>query len=145
VPTSSDHERTVRGAGLRVTRPRLAVLTVVHGHPHADTRSILALVRHDYGAVSHQAGYDVLRDLTDAGLIRRFQPPGSVARYEARVGDHHHHLVCRSCGAIADVDGAVGDAPCLAPADRSGYAITDAEVIFWGRCPKCAAAMTPSG
>jgi Fur family ferric uptake transcriptional regulator len=135
----------VRGAGLRVTRPRLAVLSVVHDHPHADTHSVLALVRRDFGEVSHQAGYDVLRDLTDAGLIRRFQPSGSVARYEARVGDNHHHLVCRSCGAIADVDGAVGDAPCLTPPDGSGYEINDAEVIYWGRCPECVAASTSSG
>jgi Fur family ferric uptake transcriptional regulator len=95
--------------------------------------------------VSHQAVYDVLRDLTDAGVVRRFQPTGSVARYEARVGDNHHHVVCRSCGAIDDVDCAVGDAPCLTPADGSGYEIGEAEVIYWGRCPACAAAATPSG
>jgi Fur family ferric uptake transcriptional regulator len=135
----------VRGAGLRVTRPRLAVLSVVHDHPHADTHSVLAFVRREFGEVSHQAGYDVLRDLTDAGLIRRFQPSGSVARYEARVGDNHHHLVCRSCGAIADVDGAAGGAPCLTPPGGSGYEINDAEVIYWGRCPECVAASTSSG
>jgi Fur family transcriptional regulator, stress-responsive regulator len=127
----------LRGAGLRVTRPRLAVLTVVHDHPHTDTESIIAAVRKEFGRVSHQAVYDVLHALTAAGLVRRFQPSGSVARYEARARDNHHHVVCRSCGAIADVDGAVGDAPCLTPPDGSGYEISDAEVIYWGRCPDC--------
>jgi Fur family transcriptional regulator, stress-responsive regulator len=139
---SSDYERMVRGAGLRVTRPRVAVLAAVHDHPHADTHSILAVVRRDTGEVSHQAVYDVLRDLTDAGLVRRFQPTGSLARYEARVGDNHHHVVCRSCGAIVDVDCAIGDAPCLTPADDAGFEINEAEVTYWGRCPACAAATT---
>ena len=133
----------LRGAGLRVTRPRLAVLSAVHDHPHADTDSIITAVRQGIGQVSHQAVYDVLHALTAAGLVRRFQPSGSVARYEARVRDNHHHVVCRSCGAIADVDGAVGDALCLTPPDGSGYEINDAEVIYWGRCPDCVAA-TPS-
>jgi Fe2+ or Zn2+ uptake regulation protein len=145
VPTSPDYERTVRGAGLRVTRPRLAVLSAVHDHPHADTHSIIAVVRRDHGEVSHQAVYDVLRDLTDAGLVRRFQPTGSLARYEARVGDNHHHVVCRSCGAIVDVDCAIGGAPCLTPVDDSGYEIGEAEVIYWGRCPECVAATTSGG
>jgi Fur family transcriptional regulator, stress-responsive regulator len=135
----------LRGAGLRVTRPRLAVLSAVHGHPHADTDSIITVVREEFGRVSHQAVYDVLHALTAAGLVRRFQPSGSVARFEARVRDNHHHLVCRSCGAIADVDGAVGDAPCLTAPDGSGYEINGAEVIYWGRCPECVAATTPSG
>ncbi len=135
----------VRGAGLRVTRPRLAVLSAVHDHPHADTHSIIGVVRHDHGQVSHQAVYDILRDLTHAGLIRRFQPAGSQPLYEARVGDNHHHAICRSCGAIVDVDCAVGDAPCLTPADGAGYEIGEAEVIYWGRCPTCAAATTSSG
>jgi Fur family ferric uptake transcriptional regulator len=135
----------VRGAGLRVTRPRLAVLSAVHDQPHADTHSIIAVVRRDYGEVSHQAVYDVLRDLTDAGLVRRFQPTGSLARYEARVGDNHHHVVCRACGAIADVDCVIGDAPCLTPADDSGYEVSEAEVTYWGRCPRCAAATTSGG
>jgi Fur family transcriptional regulator, stress-responsive regulator len=143
VPTSSDYERMLRWAGLRVTRPRLAVLSAVHDHPHADTDSIITAVRQGIGQVSHQAVYDVLHALTAAGLVRRFQPSGSVARYEARVRDNHHHVVCRSCGAIADVDGAVGDALCLTPPDGSGYEINDAEVIYWGRCPDCVAA-TPS-
>src|SRR5690242_17741345 len=98
VPTSSDLERMVRGVGLRVTRPRVAVLAAVHEHPHADTLSIIGVVRKSVGAVSHQAVYDVLSTLTDAGLVRRVQPTGSLARYEARVGDNHHHAVCRSCG-----------------------------------------------
>jgi Fur family transcriptional regulator, stress-responsive regulator len=137
VPTASDFERMVRGAGLRVTRPRLAVLNAVHDHPHADTDSIIGVVRADLGEVSHQAVYDVLRALTDAGLLRRIQPMGSVARYEARIGDNHHHIVCRSCGAIADVDCAVGFTPCLTATDDSGYEIDEAEVVYWGRCPQC--------
>src|ERR687894_1442106 len=140
VPTASDFERILRGVALRVTRPRVAVLSAVHGHPHADTDSIIEVVRADLGRVSHQAVYDVLHALTAAGLVRRIQPPGSVARYEARVGDNHHHVVCRSCGAIADVDCAVGYTPCLTAADDSGYEIDEAEVIYWGRCPECAAA-----
>jgi Fe2+ or Zn2+ uptake regulation protein len=135
----------LRGAGLRVTRPRLAVLSAVHDHPHADTDSIITAVREEFGRVSHQAVYDVLHALTAAGLVRRFQPSGSVARYEARVRGNHHHVVCRSCGAIADVDGAVGNAPCLTPPDASGYDIGEAEVIYWGRCPECVAATTSSG
>jgi Fur family transcriptional regulator, stress-responsive regulator len=135
----------LRGAGLRVTRPRLAVLSVVHDHPHADTDSIITAVRQEFGQVSHQAVYDVLHALTAADLVRRFQPSGSVARYEARVRDNHHHVVCRSCGAIADVAGAVGDAPRLTAPDGSGYEIDDAEVIYWGRCPECVAATTSSG
>jgi Fe2+ or Zn2+ uptake regulation protein len=127
----------VRQAGLRVTRPRTAVLAAVHAYPHADTDSILRVVRRDHGDVSHQAVYDVLRVLTETGLVRRIQPTGSLARYEARVGDNHHHVVCRSCGAIADVDCAVGPAPCLTAVDDAGYAIDEAEVIYWGRCPRC--------
>jgi Fur family ferric uptake transcriptional regulator len=128
----------LRDAALRVTRPRLAVLAAVHDHPHADTDSITQAARRDSGGVSHQAVYDVLRTLTDAGLIRRIQPSGSVARYEARVGDNHHHVVCRSCGAITDVDCAVGESPCLTASDGAGYQIDEAEVIYWGRCPACA-------
>jgi Fur family transcriptional regulator, stress-responsive regulator len=140
VPTTSDFERVLRGAALRVTGPRVAVLRAVHEHPHADTDSIIGAVREDVGVVSHQAVYDVLRVLTAAGLVRRIQPMGSVARYEARAGDNHHHVVCRSCGAIADVDCAVGYVPCLTAADDAGYEIDEAEVIFWGRCPDCAGA-----
>jgi Fur family ferric uptake transcriptional regulator len=139
VPTASDLERMLRHAGLRVTRPRTAVLSAVHDHPHADTDSIIGVVRRDYGDVSHQAVYDVLRALTATGLVRRIQPTGSLARYEARVGDNHHHVVCRSCGDIVDVDCAVGEAPCLTASDVAGYAIDEAEVIYWGRCPECMA------
>lgn len=141
MPTAPDFERTLRGAALRVTRPRIAVLTAVHGHPHADTDSIIGVVREDLGEVSHQAVYDVLRALTAAGLVRRIHPSGSVARYEARVGDNHHHMVCRSCGAIADVDCAVGAAPCLTASDDRGYAIEEAEVIYWGLCAGCSAVL----
>ena len=138
----------LRRADLRVTRPRVAVLSAVHDHPHADTDSIIGIVRAGLGGVSHQAVYDVLRALTAAGLLRRIEPPGSVARYEARVGDNHHHVVCRSCGAIADVDCAVGEAPCLTAADGHGYAIDEAEVVYRGICPACSsrpASARPTG
>lgn len=139
VPATSECERMLRGAALRVTRPRVAVLTAVHDHPHADTRSIIGIVREDSGQVSHQAVYDALRALTAAGLVRRIQPSGSSARYESGAGNDHQHIVCRSCGAISDVDGAVGATPCLtAPADH-GFAIDEAEVIYWGLCPACTA------
>lgn len=140
MPTTSDFELMLRGADLRVTRPRLAVLSAVHEHPHADTDSIIRVVRSDLGEVSHQAVYDVLRALTSARLLRRIQPAGSVARYEARVGDNHHHVVCRSCGAIADVDCATGTAPCLEASDDHGFVIDEAEVTYWAQCPDCAAA-----
>ena len=139
--STAELARLLRGAGLRVTRPRLAVFAVVRQHPHADTDTLLELVRREFGNVSHQAVYDVLRALTDTGLTRRIQPTGSVARYEARVGDNHHHVVCRSCGAIADVDCAVGEAPCLTAVDDAGYQIDEAEVIYWGRCPACMTAV----
>ena len=140
MPTSSDFEYSLRGAALRVTRPRVAVLTAVNDHPHADTDSIIRVVREDLGEVSHQAVYDVLRALTAAGLVRRIQPSGSVARYESRVGDNHHHVVCRSCGAIEDVDCAVGGPPCLTASDDHGFAIDEAEVIYWGLCLDCSTA-----
>ena len=140
MPTTSDPGSRLRGAALRVTRPRVAVLSVLHEHPHADTETLLAATRARLGSVSHQAVYDVLRALTDAGLVRRFQPAGSVARYEVRTGDNHHHLVCRSCGAIVDVDCAVDAAPCLTPSDDAGYEVDEAEVVYWGSCPMCAAA-----
>jgi Fur family ferric uptake transcriptional regulator len=131
----------LREASLRVTRPRLAVLDAVHAHPHADTDSIIRSVRGGLPEVSHQAVYNSLNALTAAGLIRRIQPMGSVARYESRVNDNHHHVVCRTCGVIADVDCAVGDAPCLVAANDSGrldgFQIDEAEVIYWGLCPAC--------
>lgn len=142
MPTASDYERLLRGADLRVTRPRLAVLAAVHQHPHADTDSLIGAVRTDLGEVSHQAVYDVLRALTGAGLVRRIQPTGSVARYESEVGDNHHHVVCRSCGAIADVDCAVAETPCLTAPNDQGYVIDEAEVIYWGLCPACATTST---
>ena len=140
MPATAELERMLRGASLRVTRPRLAVLAAVHDHPHADTHSIIGCVREDLGEVSSQAIYDVLRALTDAGLVRRIEPAGSVARYESRVGDNHHHVVCRSCGVIADVDCAVGRTPCLTASDGRGFAIDEAEVVYWGMCPDCSTA-----
>jgi Fur family ferric uptake transcriptional regulator len=140
VPHTPELERRLREAALRVTRPRVAVLSAVHDHPHADTDSIIRAVRASLGEVSHQAVYDVLRALTAAGLVRRLQPSGSVARYEARVGDNHHHVVCRSCGTIADVECAVGAAPCLAAAEDHGFVIDEAEVTYWALCPDCAVA-----
>jgi len=135
-----DFRQLLQGASLRVTRPRVAVLTAVYAHPHADTDSIIRAVRTDLSDVSHQAVYDSLNALTDAGLVRRIQPSGSVARYESRVGDNHHHVVCRGCGVIGDVDCVVGDAPCLTASDDHGFTIDEAEVVFWGLCPDCASA-----
>jgi Fur family ferric uptake transcriptional regulator len=142
VSPTLDVEQLLRGAALRVTRPRVAVLAAVYEHPHADTDSIIGVVRADLGEVSHQAVYDVLRALTAAGLVRRIQPSGSVARYESRVGDNHHHVVCHSCGAIADVDCAVGAKPCLTASDDRGFAIDEAEVVYWGLCPVCSTALS---
>jgi Fur family ferric uptake transcriptional regulator len=115
----------------------VAVLTAVHHHPHADTDSIIRLVHEELEGVSTQAVYDVLRALTVSGLVRRIEPAGSVARYESRVGDNHHHVVCRSCGDIADVDCAVGDTPCLTASNDHGFQIDEAEVTYWGLCPTC--------
>jgi Fe2+ or Zn2+ uptake regulation protein len=140
VPTTVDYEQMLRDAELRVTRPRVAVLTAVFDHPHADTASLIEAVRGDLGDVSPQAVYDVLRALTDADLLRRIEPAGSVARYESRVADNHHHLICRGCGVIADVDCAVGDTPCLTASETHGFTIDEAEVIYWGTCPDCATA-----
>uniref|UniRef100_UPI003341C3C2 Fur family transcriptional regulator n=2 Tax=Actinomadura sp. OS1-43 TaxID=604315 RepID=UPI003341C3C2 len=142
--TTVEYQQMLRGAALRVTRPRVAVLSAVHAHPHADTDSLIDAVRRDVPKVSHQAVYDSLRALTAAGLVRRIQPSGSVARYEARVGDNHHHIVCRSCGAIADADCAVGEAPCLTAPDDSGFTIDEAEVVYWGLCSACSARSSSS-
>jgi len=144
VPAVEELEAMLRGVDLRVTRPRVAVLGVVHEHPHADTHSIVDLTRAQLGEVSQQAVYDVLSALSDTGLVRRIQPPGSVARYESRVGDNHHHLVCRSCGTIEDVDCAVGEAPCLTAHDDHGFTIDEAEVVYLGLCPACKSAVTTS-
>ncbi|GAA2552159.1 Fur family transcriptional regulator [Winogradskya consettensis] len=135
---TSDFEAQLRAVSLRVTRPRLAVLTALRDHPHIDTDTTIALVRGEHPAISHQAVYDVLRALTDAGLVRRIQPTGATARYESRVGDNHHHVVCRSCGAIADVECAAGHAPCLTASNDQGFVIDEAEVVYWGTCPGCA-------
>jgi Fur family transcriptional regulator, stress-responsive regulator len=136
---TSDYADELRTADLRVTRPRLAVLEAVRAHPHADTDTIFGAVRASLPDVSRQAVYDVLAVLTTAALIRRIQPSGSVARYESRVGDNHHHVVCRSCGVIADVDCAVGEAPCLNASDPNGFLVDEAEVVYWGLCPDCSA------
>jgi Fur family transcriptional regulator, stress-responsive regulator len=144
VSSTSDYAERLRVADLRVTRPRIAVLEAVHAHPHADTETIFSSVRNGLPDVSRQAVYDVLNALTAVGLVRRIQPLGLVARYESRVGDNHHHVVCRTCGVIADVDCAVGDAPCLTPSDDNhaldGFVLDEAEVIYWGICPDCSTA-----
>jgi Fur family transcriptional regulator, stress-responsive regulator len=146
--TSTDYSAQLRRADLRVTRPRVAVLEAVDAHPHADTETILSAVRTGLPDVSRQAVYDVLNALTAVGLLRRIQPLGMVARYESRVGDNHHHVVCRSCGIIADIDCAVGEAPCLTPSDDDnvleGFVLDEAEVIYWGLCPDCSAANSRS-
>jgi Fur family transcriptional regulator, stress-responsive regulator len=145
---SVDYAAQLRAADLRVTRPRVAVLEAVHSHPHADTETILTAVRTGQPDVSRQAVYDVLNALTAVGLVRRIQPLGMVARYESRVGDNHHHVVCRSCGVIADIDCAVGEAPCLTPLDDDnvldGFVLDEAEVIYWGLCPDCSTSVSGS-
>lgn len=129
----------LRTAGLRVTRPRLAVLEVLHCGGHLDVDEIATRVRGRIESVSTQAIYDVLGALSRAGLARRIEPAGSPARYEARVGDNHHHVVCRGCGEIADIDCTIGEAPCLDPDTARGYQVDEAEVTFWGLCPGCQA------
>jgi Fe2+ or Zn2+ uptake regulation protein len=141
---TSDFEAQLRAVSLRVTRPRLAVLAALRDHPHVDTHTVIELVCADLPTVSHQAIYDVLRALTDTSLVRRIQPAGATARYECRVGDNHHHVVCRSCGAIADVDCAVGHTPCLTASDDRGYVVDEAEVVYWGTCPDCSAERSSS-
>ncbi|MFE7742217.1 Fur family transcriptional regulator [Nocardia sp. NPDC057455] len=133
----ADPREWLRAAGLRVTAPRVAVLDAVVARPHADADTVAATVREALGSVSTQAVYDVLHACVRAGILRRIEPAGSSARYETRIGDNHHHLVCRSCGAVADVDCAVGRAPCLDPSDAHGFVIDEAEVVFWGMCPTC--------
>jgi Fur family ferric uptake transcriptional regulator len=131
----------LRRAGLRVTSSRLAVLTALAtGEPHSSVDALVSAVRERLGDSSSQTVYNVLRTFTDFGLVRRIEPAGQPGLYELRVGDNHHHVVCRSCGAIADVACAVGEAPCLTPIDDAGYEIDEAEVIYWGRCPACVAA-----
>jgi len=132
-----DQAALLRRHGVQVTAQRLAVLRVVSEQSHITAADIDAAVRAEIGAVSLQAVYDALGVLTDKGIIRRIQPAGSAARYEGRVGDNHHHLICRRCNRMVDVDCAVGLAPCLTAADDLGYEIDEAEVIYWGRCPDC--------
>lgn len=129
----------LRRHGLQVTAQRLAVLKAVSTHPHVTADGVAEVAKADIGAISRQAVYDALAALVDKGLIRRIQPVGSPARYEDRVGDNHHHLICRVCGHVVDVDCAVGAAPCLTAAEDMGYEIDEAEVIYWGRCPECLA------
>lgn len=133
-PNTADE---LRGAGLRVTAARVALLETVRDGDHLGVEAIASGVRDRVGHISLQAVYEALHALTGVGLIRRIEPPGSPARFEGRVGDNHHHLVCRSCGAVADVDCAVGEAPCLAASDDRGFSIDEAEVIYWGLCPAC--------
>jgi Fe2+ or Zn2+ uptake regulation protein len=133
-PTTAEE---LRGAGLRVTAARVALLETVRGGDHLGVEAIASGVRDRVGHISLQAVYEALHALTTAGLVRRLEPPGSPARFEGRVGDNHHHLVCRSCGVVVDVDCAVGHAPCLTAADDRGFTVDEAEVIYWGLCPDC--------
>lgn len=135
----TDYGALLREVGLRVTSPRLAVLAVVEGRPHISAEDVAAEVRERLGAVSTQTVYDALRVCTDVGLTRRIEPAGSPARYERRTGDNHHHLVCRHCGRIEDVDCAIGHAPCLQAEHDHGFEIDEAEVMYWGICPGCRA------
>jgi Fur family transcriptional regulator, stress-responsive regulator len=136
-PTAAEE---LRGAGLRVTAARLALLETVRQGDHLGVEAITSGVRDRIGQVSFQAVYDALHALTAAGLVRRIEPAGSPARFEGRVGDNHHHVVCRSCGVVADVDCAVGQAPCLTASDDHGFSIAEAEVLYWGLCPSCSTA-----
>jgi Fur family transcriptional regulator, stress-responsive regulator len=134
---SIDPVELLRQKGFNVTAQRLAVMRAVAATPHLTADEVAEVVRADIGAISHRAVYDAVGALADKGLLRRIQPAGSPARYEARVGDNHHHLICRSCGRMVDVDCAVGEVPCLTASDDAGYEIDEAEVIYWGRCPAC--------
>lgn len=136
--------RELRSVGLRVTAPRVAVLRALRRSPHADTDTVIAMVRSECGAVSPQAIYNVLGALVRAGLARRIEPAGSPALYEVRVGDNHHHVVCRRCGETADIDCAIGRRPCLTPSESHGYLLDEAEVTFWGICPRCQRASEPT-
>jgi Fur family transcriptional regulator, stress-responsive regulator len=139
----TDLAALLREHGLRVTGQRLAVLRSVHAEPHTTAEAVAESVRAELGAISLQGVYDALHALVDAGLVRRIQPAGSPARFEARVRDNHHHLICRDCGQVADVDCAVGTPPCLAPEQDHGFLVDEAEVLYWGRCARCAAAGPP--
>jgi Fe2+ or Zn2+ uptake regulation protein len=132
-----DRAALLRARGVQVTAQRLAVMRAVADHPHRTADEIEQVVRTDLGTISRQAVYDALGTLAEHRLVRRIQPAGSASRYEDRVGDNHHHLICRSCGRTVDVDCAVGDVPCLTASDDAGYEVDEAEVIYWGRCPDC--------
>lgn len=134
---ATDTERRLKLAGLRVTVPRRTVLDVLAEHPHSTAAAIESYATRRIGHVSTQAIYDVLSACARAGLVRRIEPAGSAALYETRTGDNHHHLVCRMCGTVHDVDCAVGEQPCLAPESDAGFDVTEAEVVFWGYCPRC--------
>lgn len=138
-PTREQLVALVRSAGLRVTASRVSVLLALARHPHADTDTVIGQVRAELGSISPQAVYNVLAAFTEAGLVRRIEPAGSVALYELRVADNHHHVVCRGCGAVQDVDCAIGRRPCLTPSDTHGYLLDEAEVTYWGWCPACQA------
>jgi Fur family ferric uptake transcriptional regulator len=144
--TREDHVELLRSAGLRVTASRVAVLHSLARCPHADTETVIRQVRAELGSVSPQAVYNVLAAFVEAGLVRRIEPAGSVALYELRVADNHHHVVCRRCGAVQDVDCALGQRPCLTPSDTHGYVLDEAEVTYWGICPACQSGpRTPEG
>jgi Fur family ferric uptake transcriptional regulator len=136
----TDFASLLREHGLNVTAQRLAVLRAVSSHSHCTAEGVAEYARAEIGTISRQAVYDALGVLADHGLVRRIEPPGSPALYECRVGDNHHHLICRTCGKTVDVDCVIGEAPCLVPSDSAGYQVDEAEVIFWGKCPECLAA-----
>mgnify|MGYP001481603522 CR=1 FL=1 len=138
------HAQQLRDSGVHVTAQRVAVLRVVAARPHVTADDVAESVRAELGTISLQAVYDGLSALVGAGLVRRIEPAGSPARFETRVRDNHHHLICRECGSMVDVDCAVGDTPCLTAADDRGYVIDEAEVVYWGQCPECIAAGRPA-
>ena len=142
---TTDPVAQLRAVGLRVTGPRVAVLNAVAARPHSDADDVAAVVRAESGSVSMQAVYDVLRACVNAGLLRRIEPAGSPALYESRIGDNHHHLVCRRCHTVVDVDCVVGAAPCLDPSDSHGFVVDEAEVVFWGICAQCTADQDSTG
>lgn len=144
-PDPPDPTALLRQHGVQVTAQRLAVLRAVSSNPHGTADDVAEVVRNEIGTISRQAVYDSLSILSEKGLIRRIQPAGSPARFEDRVGDNHHHLACRQCGRVVDVDCAVDYTPCLVASDDAGYEIDEAEVVYWGRCPDCVADRSPSG
>jgi Fur family ferric uptake transcriptional regulator len=142
---SRSHEHSLRAHTLHVTAQRLAVLTAAHKHPHGSAETIARAVRAEIGSISRQAVYNVLGALTEAGLLRRVQPPGSPALYDPRVGDEHHHAICRTCGAVADVDCSAAATSCIPVPEKCDYRIDGAEILYWGKCPRCRATEKPNG